>query len=175
MPPWKSRLRRGQQQPPGGVSDGCGKERLSMPIWIRLLLPACILVLASTFAHAAIEIARDGKSPYVIVIADDAGVVPNYAARELQELLRQVTGAQLPIVSESALAGGDAPKILVGLTRLTRQLVPGPRAASLDADGIVMKTVGDDIVLTGPPPRGILYAVNTFLEKAIGVRWWTST
>ena len=29
--------------------------------------------------------------------------------------------------------------------------------------------------MTGHEQRGTLYAVNTFLEEVLGVRWWTST
>ena len=35
--------------------------------------------------------------------------------------------------------------------------------------------MGDSLVLLGDPPRGSLYAVYTFLEDVVGVRWWTST
>jgi hypothetical protein len=141
----------------------------------RLLLPACVVLFSCSFVSAAIEIARDGKSPYVIVVGDDANDVAEHAARELRGHLEQVIGAELPIVNESALAGGDAPKILVGRTKQTRRRLPKVNSASLGADGIVIKTVGEDIILTGGRSRGVLYAVNTFLETAVGVRWWTSS
>jgi hypothetical protein len=44
----------------------------------------------------------------------------------------------------------------------------------LGADGIVIRTVGDDLVLAGGHPRGTLYAVYTFLEEHLGCRWWSS-
>ena len=140
-----------------------------IPAWLRLLLPACVLFSCSV-ARAALEIARDGKSAYVIVIGVDANDVARRAATELQDHLKQVTGAELPVVTESTLAGGDAPQILVGRTRRTRQLLPDLDAQSLGPDGIVLKTVGADVILTGGRSRGVLYAVNTFLETAVGVR-----
>ena len=135
---------------------------------------AIVTLCAAPGARAAVEIARDGRSAHVIVIGDDANDVARHAAAELQDHLEQVTGAQLPIVTESTLAG-DAPKILVGRTRLTRRLLGGLDVRTLGPDGIVLKTVANDIVLTGGRSRGVLYAVNTFLEDAVGVRWWTST
>ncbi|MBM3501474.1 MAG: DUF4838 domain-containing protein, partial [Armatimonadetes bacterium] len=33
---------------------------------------------------------------------------------------------------------------------------------------------GDALVLTGGRPRGTLYAVYTFLEDVVGIRWWTA-
>ena len=53
---------------------------------------ACFL--AAPGRSAAIEIARDGKSAYVIVVADDANDVARHAARELQDHLKQVTGGR---------------------------------------------------------------------------------
>jgi hypothetical protein len=148
-----------------------------MRMWVRLfVLPATAAVVwFASLAQAGIEIARDGKSAYVIVVADDADEVAKYAARELQDHLKQVMSAELPIVGESSLAGGDAPKILVGDTKVTRRLLPQLDSKSLGSDGIVMKTAGDDLILTGGRPRGVLYAVDTFLEDSVGVRWWTST
>jgi hypothetical protein len=145
-----------------------------IPTWFRLLLPACVLFCCSV-AQAAIDITRDGKSAYVIVVGSDANDVARRAATDLQDHLKQVTGAELPVVTESTLAGGDAPQILVGRTRRTRQLLGDVNVQALGPDGIVLKTVGDDIILTGGRARGVLYAVNTFLETSIGVRWWTSS
>src|SRR4051812_28427255 len=108
-----------------------------MRIWFgALLVLACGIFCGST-ARAAIDIAREGKSAYVIVIGDDANDVAKYAAGQLQDYLKQVTSAELPIVSESAIAGGDAPKIIVGDTKLTRRLLPQLDEKSLGSDGIV--------------------------------------
>src|SRR5206468_2271269 len=125
-------------------------------------------------ANAAVELARDGKSGYAIVVADDAIAPEKTAARELQEHLKQVTGAELPIVTESDLAGGDAPRILIGQTKMTRGLLPDLKWDTLAQDGIVLRTAGPTLILAGGRPRGTIYAVNTFLEDVVGVRWWTS-
>src|SRR4051812_25588656 len=138
-----------------------------MRIWFgALLVLACVIFCGST-ARAAINIAREGKTTYVIVIGDDANDVAKYAAGQLQDYLKQVTAAQLSIVTESAIAGGDAPKIIVGDTKLTRRLLPQFDENALGSDGIVIKSVGDNIILTGGRSRGVLYAVNTFLEDNV--------
>jgi hypothetical protein len=143
-----------------------------------LLLPvACAMWCSCPAAHAAaIELARDGKSAYVIVIGDQAGQTARYAARDLQHHLKLVTGAELPIVTPATLAGGDAPKILIGRNPITREILGKEYDyAGLGDDGIVVRTVGDDIILTGGRARGTMYAVQTFLEDVAGVRWWTSS
>src|SRR5688572_23582585 len=155
------------------------KERFVMPvsIFVRLLLlpAACLVLFVASPARAAIEIARKGKSPYVIVVGDAASRTAQHAARDLQDHLKLVTGAELPIVTESTLAGGEAPKIIVGRNPLMRRLLPNVDLGALGADGIILKTVGDNIILTGGRGRGTIYAVNTFLEQSLGVRWWTSS
>src|SRR4051812_28651612 len=102
---------------------------------------ACVFAMVSP-ARAALDLSREGKSAYVIVLADDAIPAEKTAAHELQDHLKQVTGAELPITPESALAGGDAPQILVGHTKLTRQLLPDQKWGALEHDGIVIKTIG---------------------------------
>ena len=136
---------------------------------MRLL--ALLLILA-TSAHAtdprrgkapappraAIQLTRDGRSDYVIVLPENSTPVERTAANELRHYIKEVTGADLPISATS-----DAPKITIDHDK------------SLPPDAIAVKTTGRDIHLTGSLPRGPLYAVYTFLEKHVGVRWWTST
>jgi hypothetical protein len=145
----------------------------------HLLATACVFasVVFASIAVAfggSINLARDGKSAHVIVTADDAIAAEKTAAKELQDHLKQVTGVTLDIVNESDLVGGDAPQILVGQTKLARQLLPDVKWDALGHDGILLKSIGGKIVLAGGRPRGTLYAVNTFLEDVVGVRWWTS-
>src|SRR5690606_19567395 len=54
-------------------------------------------------------------------------------------------------------------------------LLPNQNWSSLTSDGIVIKTVGKNLVLAGGRPRGALYAVFQFLESSVGCRWWTPT
>ena len=130
---------------------------------MRFPIPlACVVVMSLiTTARAELKLASHGKTNYVIVVAPDAIPAEQSAARELAEHLKLVTGADFPVRSEP---GG------------TKQIVIGaPQPKDLGPDGIVIRTAGDTLVLSGTRPRGSLYAVNTFLEDVVGVRWWTST
>ena len=116
-------------------------------------------------------ISQDGQAKAVIVIAADAPEPEQYAAKELAEFLGKITGAKFESASQEKQ---DASCIFVG-----------PAAAKwadeqfstdgLGAEGIVIRTIGDDLVLAGGQPRGTLYAVYTFLEDQLGCRWWSST
>jgi len=123
-------------------------------------------------AGEAIQLAVAGKSDYVVVLPKQPKPVETTAARELQEYLRAVIGATLPIVPEDEAPAGR-PRLVVGDSALARQLLPNFKVDELAHDAIVIKTVGRDLVLVGHPRRGTLYAVTTFLEDTVGVRWWT--
>jgi len=117
-------------------------------------------------------IARSGKPVAQIVIPAEATPVEKSASKELGIHLEKATGAAFKIVVETNPKSG--PRLLVGNTAAARELMPGFDPKAIGYDGIVLKTVGDDLILTGHPKRGALYAVYTFLEDSVGVRWWTS-
>lgn len=144
---------------------------------IPLLLAA--IILAGGFSGCTRQsgpprLAEAGAARYDIAVAADASAVEQTAAKELQSYLKKITGADFPIVTTGA--AGSKPVIAVG---------PGAALAvapqldlsktDLGDDGIVLQTVGESLILTGAPgaKRGTLYAVNQFLAKQAGVRWWT--
>ena len=142
---------------------------------MRLMaVAACVAPLLIVADAMGLTLTKEGTSPYVIVLPDQAAAPEQTAARELQDHLQQVTGAKLPIRREADV-DEKAPQILVGVSDRMKRFLPDARLADLGSDGICMKTVGDKLVLAGPPPRGTLYAVYTFLEDVVGCRWWTST
>src|SRR3954451_10902516 len=117
---------------------------------IRTMFITLIGLIASA-SLADVEIARDGKSGHVIVVANDTTAAETTAASELRDHLLNVTGAKLKIVKESAFAG-DSPAIFVGQTRRSADV----DVKSLGTDGIVIRTSGRDVILTGGTPRGTI-------------------
>ncbi len=112
-----------------------------------------------------IEITDD----YVIVTSPSATDAEKTAASELQKYLMQISGINFPIVNDST---SNDKEIIVGITNREGTLYTVDRAA-LGNEGVFIKTVGDDLVLTGGALRGTLYAVYTFLEDYLGCRWYT--
>ena len=129
--------------------------------------------IASLAARGDVTLAQDGQTRAVIVVEDGAGAPDVTAASELATYLNRVTGAQFKIVSETE-ASGESASIFIGQSDSVKSLLPGFDWESLGHDGIVMKTVGRDLVLAGGRPRGALYAVYSFMEDVVGCRWWTS-
>ena len=120
-----------------------------------------------------ITLASGGKATCQIVVAADASAAETHAAAELAKFLGQVTGATFDVVSPDKAGAG--PKIAVG-PGAAKAVAPEVELKDMGNDGIVMKSVGANLVLSGQDKalRGTLYAVYTFLEDVVGCRWWTS-
>ena len=138
----------------------------------------CLAALSADVGMAAttgsISLASQGTARACIVLPSKPTAVERTAAQELKTHLEGVTGAEFAICSEDNPLPKKT-KLFVGATRAAAQLLPEPRAENQPADAIRIKTTGHHIVLTGHPRRGALYAVFTFLEDVVGVRWWTPT
>jgi hypothetical protein len=120
---------------------------------------------------AQVEIAENGLAKAVIVIASDAPPSEQHAAAELAGFLQQITGAKFEIASPPA---EGQKRILVG-PQAAKLAWPDFPSDGLMTDGVVIRMIGNDLVLAGGRPRGTLYAVYTFLEDELGCRWWSST
>lgn len=140
-----------------------------------LMIGICALLATGIAAQAATNsrqvLAADGKARVVITLASDAIPSEVTAARELSTYLQQMSGARFEVKNESEMKL-NAAQILVGAGPAVKKLLPNQKWESLRADGIVIRTAGNRLILAGGRPRGTLYAVYTFLEDTLGVRWW---
>lgn len=144
----------------------------------RLRFVVCLLsclVFSSTVTRGdELILVEDGKANCVIVVPETPAAAVKTAAQELQDHLRKVTGAAIPIVSEKE-ADPNTPQIALGPTAVFARQTEGVNLEALPPDTIVMKRAGNSLLLAGRPPRGTLYATYTFLEDIVGCRWWTSS
>jgi len=140
---------------------------------IQLLFAATLLAAGCTLSAKGqtITIAQNGTAKAVIVVAADASEPENHAASELADFLRQIAGVEFEI---SHTPAENKSCLLVG-PGAAKLAVPDFSTDGLGADGIIIRTSGDDLILAGGNPRGTLYAVYTFLEDNLGCRWWSST
>ncbi|MHC4796802.1 MAG: DUF4838 domain-containing protein, partial [Planctomycetota bacterium] len=138
--------------------------------YMRLIFLSClVLIFVATQSANGIEIAKDGAARATIITVTGTSHPERHAARELANLLKQVTGAELPIEKNGE---GKRSRILIG-EKSARLANPDFSVADLGSDGLIIRTVGDDLILAGGRNRGTLYAVYTFLEEYVGCRWWT--
>jgi len=113
-----------------------------------------------------LTLAQDGASGYRIVVPASPGATETEGANQLRDYFRRITGAALPIVPDSEAA--QEQEICVGATNRG-----GPDTAGLTPEGFIKKVEGERVFLAGNGPRGTLYAVFSFLEEQLGVRWFT--
>ena len=110
-----------------------------------------------------------GQSAPVVVLPDAPTAVERFAAGELAGELAKVLGVRPGVVSEKDAAAGA--KLFVGATKASKA-ARGDRPWK--TDGVFLKSVEGGVVLDGDPTRAPIYAVDLYLEKFCGVRWWTS-
>lgn len=117
-------------------------------------------------------ITQNGLSDYVIVRGAHCGASELNAAHTLQNYIAQICGVTLPLVTDETAI--QAKEIIVGKTNREGGGYTVDRAA-LGAEGLMVKTVGQKLVIAGGEKRGTLYGVYTFLEDVLGCHWYTST
>lgn len=131
--------------------------------------PAFLAAVAAVGSANAVVISHDGAARSAIVVAPDSSAAERHAATELSMFLRQVVGAEFQVLQEPGVVEG---RILVG-AKAALAADPEFSVDGLGDEGIVIRTIGKDLILAGGEPRGTLYAVYTFLEDFVGCRWWT--
>jgi hypothetical protein len=138
-----------------------------------------LMVLAINLQiFAGVKIASTSRADCEIIVATDASAAEKHAADELARFLEQASGAKFAIKTTSEPGSvnpvGVSFRLLVG-PGAARLAAPGFSNEGLGEEGLIIRTVGNDMILAGGRPRGTLYAVYTFLEEQVGCRWWTPT
>lgn len=113
-----------------------------------------------------------GSTGYSIAVDPQASECVMYAAEELQNWIREVSGVTLPITD---LSGGQkGHRLVVGYNPLTCKLIKGIHEPDGINDSFTYQSRGGDVCLWGDTDRGTLYAVYSLLEKEFGCRWYSS-
>jgi hypothetical protein len=133
---------------------------------------------AHPMAAHAVTLVEKGEPRGVIILPEKPSPIVEAAARVLQDHIRQMSGARLPIRTEDRIT--DSPSralawILVGQGKSTAKL--GLTSKGLGPGGIVLSAKEHVLALFGSDgdtpsdPHGTRYAVTTFLEDKLGVRY----
>lgn len=136
------------------------------------------LFLLSGQAGQAATLVEKGQPHAVIILPEKPSPVVVNAARVLQDHIKQISGAELPIRTEVKITVSptqDQAWVLIGEGKLTDKL--GLSSKGLGAGGIVLYAKGHVLALFGTDahtpsdPHGTRYAVTTFLEDKLGIRY----
>ena len=155
---------------------------MAAPALLVRTTTASIALLCSVAVAQPIALVKDGEATSIIVTSDQPSPVQRRAADELQHHLREMTGASVPIVTESELGSTSDALIYVGGSAALRQL--GIDTASLTGEAFIVRTIDGALVLAGDDAgsregepvyggarTGTLYAVYDFLQDELGCRW----
>jgi len=138
---------------------------------------------------AETTIVRDGKAAAVIVVSKDPAASARQAAIDLQRTIKEISGADIPVVSEDEVQNGKEgfslttkpgekldSVILLGNSRWVG--AEGVQPAGFPPEGFLHRARNGVIVIAGNDRRenglelyGTLYAAYDFLERHFGVRW----
>ena len=118
-----------------------------------------------------LKLIENGVSNYKIVHSAAADEATLHAAEELRFFLKQITGCELPVVTDEEPP--EESEIVVGLCARTDKYLR--RMEPVGEEGFYIRTDYRRLILAGRTPRGNLYAVYGFLEKYLGCRWFTRT
>ena len=149
-----------------GGATGVGWAVEPHPGWVNTLRPRGA-------PGPELTLAREGKTDYVILLPAEPTGQDRKAAAELGKWLKQMTGAEFPVVTE-----GDAvpagPVASIGQTaRLAGAELP-QKQTDLGAEGIAIGVKGTDLFLWGGYIRGAINTVFVLLEEDLGCRWYSA-
>jgi len=137
------------------------------------LTPILFAVFVGVFGGGEAEgrvLAEGGKSEYRIVVGVKASASEKAAAGELAKYLGEMTGARFAVVGDGE--GRQPREIIVGKNAHLGALEHGIDWGALGEQGVVIKTVGETLVIAGGPRGGTINAVYEFLDVFGGCRWY---
>ena len=110
----------------------------------------------------------DGTTRATVVVPRKAAPRVQKAAQLLVDTVKEITGAELAVVDEGIAASG--PTIQVGPTKQALKTVGG-QLGNLDADGYILFSRPNELIVVGGSEHGTFFGVATLLQKHGGVRW----
>jgi hypothetical protein len=137
-------------------------------IFFGILVISLILIVCCGEKMERVAIVENGKSNARIIISENASEEVKFVARELQTYLKKISDAEISIYTDTS--ENHRCRIFVGTYENYDQL--GLNKEDLEREGFIIRTVGHDLVLLGKDDRGTQFAVYTFLERYLGVRWF---
>ena len=131
-----------------------------------VVVAAALAAAAQGCAQSALV--RDGRPEAGIVISATASADEKLAAQELQDYVRKISGATLPVGTTAA--AGLPSQVRIGA--FGTEAVSAWSGERPPPDGFSLSRKGETLFIVGGDARGTLYGVYDFLETDLGVRWF---
>jgi hypothetical protein len=123
-------------------------------------------------AKASGYITRTGRPGCIIVTPKDATSGEQYAATELANHIKQISGTEIIQLREDIYKPMYGPYISVGRTKLSKKYVSDKQFAAFGDESYKVFPKDGNLIIIGGRKRGSLYAVYQLLES-FGVKWYS--
>ncbi|HMR19255.1 MAG TPA: DUF4838 domain-containing protein, partial [Sphingobacterium sp.] len=133
-----------------------------------------------SYAQSTVDLVKDRKTSFVIVVSDSASSTVEKSAEELNLWMEKISGVKLPVVKVSHW-DGKIPYIAVGQSALTtkngwdKEPFDQEEARVFIEKGKIGLLGNDRSPYADVEWQGTYYAVNEFVRKSLGVRWIWAT
>ncbi len=149
------------------------KSKFRLPVGLVMPVIAILLSISGPGYSAGtdIELVRDGKTQFAVVLPSDPEPEENLAAQELIDAIRQMTGARLSIGKST----DNGSKIYLGSVEafvksgMLSQIVGS--IPVLNPEQYVTFAQGGNFLMLGGSPQAVLWAVYGLLQD-FGCRWY---
>lgn len=142
---------------------------------MRVLGLLLLAVAAVGVALAGPVIVKDGKPAAVIVTAEQPSDSAKRAVEELRTFVMKMSGAALPVQTDTMAVPAGQAALLVGRSKLTAGVeIPSGTDRDYTKEGFILKTQGNRVIVAGNEDgdyHGTEYAAYELLER-LGCRWY---
>jgi len=134
----------------------------------KVLLLFTLILSASAVVAQPLQLVKNGKPNATIILAKDATQRMQWAAGSLQTYIQKISGVKLPLKKD----GKDVPGITLNVGKTDTALESDLPDASLNPESYAIKVRNDDIYFAARYPTAVTFAVHSFIEDNLGVRWF---
>jgi hypothetical protein len=131
-------------------------------------LIAASLLFCSLIPAADVRLVHDGKALATVVVPAEANAREKLAAKELRHYVQAICGVDLPLREDGKQVNGTG--LYIGHCAPTQDSdLPD---AGLNPETYVIRVRNGNLFFTGNHPTPVYFAVASFLEQELGVRWF---
>jgi hypothetical protein len=122
---------------------------------------ALVLLCLGSLPACAAPLVRDGKPLGEFVLAESPAGAETFAANDVRDWIRKITGAEVPILTEASDTRNE--KVFIGTAHAANFKTDLAQLAG--NDGFAVRRQGDHVYVFGSRPRGTLYGLYALLER----------